>query len=150
MTRKQRRAVFLTVALGAATLATVLMLVALGDQALYFYSPSDAKARAVPAGQAINLGGLVVKGSVKRPGGTEVLFKVSDGKADVSVSYLRDLPDLFREGQGVVVTGAFREDGIFGASNVLAKHDENYMPPEVARALKEKGVWKDGEPTPSP
>ena len=150
MTRKQRRVAFLVVAMGAATLATVLMLIALGDQALYFYSPSDAKARAVPAGQAINLGGLVVKGSVKRPRGVEVQFKVSDGKADVTVSYTRDLPDLFREGQGVVMTGAFRIDGIFEASNVLAKHDENYMPPEVARALKEKGVWKEGEPLPSP
>lgn len=150
MTRKQRRIAFLTVAMGVATLATVLMLFALGDQALYFYSPSDAQAKAIPVGKPVNLGGLVVKGSVKRSGGVEVQFKVSDRKADVTVSYTRDLPDLFREGQGVVVTGSFREDGVFAASNVLAKHDENYMPPEVARALKDKGVWKEGEPLPSP
>jgi len=150
MTRRQRRFAFLAAATGAATLAAALVVAALGDRVLYFYSPSDAKARNVSVGQAINLGGLVQKGSVERPGGAEVRFKVTDGKDDVLVSYARDLPDLFREGQGVVVTGAFREDGTFAASNVLAKHDETYMPPEVARALKEKGVWKEGEPTPNP
>jgi len=150
MTRKQRRFAFLATALGIATLATTLVVFALGDRVLYFYSPSEAKARNVPAGQAINLGGLVLKGSVERPGGTTVRFKVTDGQAEVTVVYTRDLPDLFREGQGVVVTGTFGGDGVFAASYVLAKHDENYMPPEVARALKEKGVWKDGEPAPSP
>jgi cytochrome c-type biogenesis protein CcmE len=97
----------------------------------------------VPVGQTINLGGLVLKGSIERPGGLEVRFKVTDGQEEVPVTYARDLPDLFREGQGVVVTGAFRGDGLFDASNVLAKHDETYMPPEVARALKDKGVWRD-------
>jgi cytochrome c-type biogenesis protein CcmE len=148
MTRRQRRSVFLFAALGAVTLATALVVSALGDYKLYFYSPSEAKARNVPVGQPINLGGLVEKGSVQHPGGIEVRFKVTDGKENVAVTYTRDLPDLFREGQGVVVTGAFREDGVFAASNVLAKHDENYMPPEVARALKERGVWKEGAAPP--
>jgi cytochrome c-type biogenesis protein CcmE len=144
MTRRQRRVAFLVGALGAATLATVLLIAALGDQVLYFYSPSEAKARNVPVGQTVNLGGLVSAGSIERPGGLEVRFKVTDGDAEVPVTYDRDLPDLFREGQGVVVTGTFRHDGVFAASNVLAKHDEKYMPPEVARALKDKGVWNEG------
>jgi cytochrome c-type biogenesis protein CcmE len=148
MTRRQRRVAFLAGALGVATVAIVLLVTALGDNVLYFYSPSEAKARGVPAGRAINLGGLVEKGSVQRPGGLETRFKVTDGEATVTVKYMRDLPDLFREGQGVVVTGAFREDGGFDASSVLAKHDENYMPPEVARALKDKGVWKEGAKAP--
>lgn len=148
MTRRQRRVAFLSGALAVATLAVVLLVTALGDNVLYFYSPSEAKARGVPAGRTINLGGLVEQGSIERPGGLETRFKVTDGEAAVAVTYLRDLPDLFREGQGVVVTGAFRDDGGFEASNVLAKHDENYMPPEVARALKDKGVWKDGAEKP--
>ena len=148
MTRRQRRVAFLTGALGVATVAIVLLVTALGDNVLYFYSPSEAKARSVPVGRSINLGGLVEKGSIEHPGGVETRFKVTDGDATVAVTYTRDLPDLFREGQGVVVTGAFREDGGFDASNVLAKHEENYMPPEVARALKDKGVWKEGATKP--
>lgn len=148
MTRRQRRMVFLASCLGIVTLATVLVFAALGDRVLYFYSPADAKERKVAVGQTINLGGLVEKGSIERPGGVEVRFKITDGQEKVIVTYSKDLPDLFREGQGVVVTGAFRADGVFAASSVLAKHDENYMPPEVARSLKERGVWKDGEPPP--
>lgn len=148
MTRRQRRMVFLASCLGIVTLATVLVFAALGDRVLYFYSPADAKERKVAVGQTINLGGLVEKGSIERPGGVEVRFKITDGQEKVIVTYSKDLPDLFREGQGVVVTGAFRDDGVFAASSVLAKHDENYMPPEVARSLKERGVWKDGEPPP--
>lgn len=148
MTRRQRRMVFLASCLGIVTLATVLVFAALGDRVLYFYSPADAKERKVAVGQTINLGGLVEKGSIERPGGVEVRFKITDGQEKVIVTYSKDLPDLFREGQGVVVTGAFRDDGVFAASSVLAKHDENYMPPEVAKSLKERGVWKDGEPPP--
>jgi cytochrome c-type biogenesis protein CcmE len=148
MTRRQRRVAFLSGALGVATVAIVLLVTALGDNVLYFYSPSEAKARNVPVGRTINLGGLVEMGSVQRPGGLETRFNVTDTQATVTVKYTRELPDLFREGQGVIVTGAFREDGGFDASNVLAKHDENYMPPEVARALKDKGVWKDGAKKP--
>jgi cytochrome c-type biogenesis protein CcmE len=148
MTRRQRRSVFLFSSLGLVTLATVLVFTALGDRMTYFYSPSDAKARNVPIGQSINLGGLVLKGSIERPGGLEVRFKVTDKQENVTVTYSKDLPDLFREGQGVVVTGAFRQDGVFAASTVLAKHDEKYMPPEVARSLKDRGVWKEGEAAP--
>jgi len=148
MTRRQRRVAFLAGALGVATVAIVLLVTALGDNVLYFYSPSEAKARNVPVGRTINLGGLVEEGSVERTGGLETRFKVTDREATVAVKYAQELPDLFREGQGVIVTGAFREDGGFDASNVLAKHDENYMPPEVARALKDKGVWKDGAKKP--
>lgn len=144
MTRKQRRLVFLLGSLAIAALATTLVVYALGDATLFFYTPSEAKQKHVPAGQMLNLGGLVAAGSVKHGEGFDVQFKVTDGDAEVAVNYNKDLPDLFREGQGVVVTGAFAEDGSFRASNVLAKHDEKYMPPEVARALKDKGVWKEG------
>lgn len=146
MTRRQRRFAFLIASLGAATLATVLVVFALGDSVLYFYSPSEAKARNVEAGKVINLGGLVLAGSIQRPGGVEVRFKVTDNAEEVAVTYSNDLPDLFREGQGVVMTGAFRADGVFAADKVLAKHDENYMPPEVARSLKDRGLWKNGAP----
>lgn len=145
MTRRQRRLVFLFSGLGLAALATVLVIMALGDRTLFFYSPTEAIARAVPVGQKFNLGGLVAAGSIEKPGGAQVNFKVTDGESETPVTYHGDLPDLFREGQGVVVTGAFRDDGIFEASSVLAKHDEKYMPPEVERALKERGVWREGQ-----
>lgn len=148
MTRKQRRLVFLLGSLSVATVAVTLVIYALGDATLFFYSPSEARERKVAAGQMINLGGLVAENSVRHGQGFDVQFKVTDGDAEVLVSYDKDLPDLFREGQGVVVTGAFTPTGDFRASIVLAKHDENYMPPEVARALKDKGVWKDGQKVP--
>lgn len=146
MTRKQRRIAFLAGSLGAAAFAVLLIIVALGDNVLYFYTPSDAKARNVEKGKVINLGGLVEKGSIKHPGGVEVHFKVTDTAEAVLVTYSKDLPTLFREGQGVIVTGAFRDDGVFAAETVLAKHDENYMPPEVERALKDKGLWQHAKP----
>lgn len=98
MTRRQRRTAFLVGALGVAAFAVVLLVTALGDNVLYFYSPSEAKARAVPPGRTINLGGLVEKGSIEKPGGLETRFKVTDGEAVVPVVYRQDLPDLFREG----------------------------------------------------
>ena len=130
--------------LGVLAVAVTLVFVALGDRVLFFYSPSEAKEKSVAAGELINLGGLVAKGSVAHPGGAEVTFKVTDGQAETLVTYSGDLPDLFREGQGVVITGAFRADGVFAAEKVLAKHDEKYMPPEVARSLKERGLWQEG------
>ena len=148
MTRKQRRFAFLAGAMSVAVVAVTLVVYALGDATLFFYTPSEARTRAVEPGRLFNLGGLVAKGSIRHGEGFDVEFKVTDGDADITVSYDKDLPDLFREGQGVVVTGAFTADGGFRASNVLAKHDENYMPPEVARALKEKGVWKEGQSKP--
>lgn len=134
--------------MGVVALATTLVVYALGDATLFFYTPSDARERHVPTGHMINLGGLVATGSVKHLEGFDVQFKVTDLKTDVVVTYDKDLPDLFREGQGVVVTGSFTPDGGFAASNVLAKHDEKYMPPEVARALKDQGVWKEGQNAP--
>lgn len=148
MTRRQKRFAFLAGAMGAAAVAVLLVIFALGDNVLYFYTPSDAKARKIEIGKQINLGGLVAKGSIEHPGGVEVRFKVTDTAELVLVTYSNDLPTLFREGQGVIVTGAFRDDGLFAATKVMAKHDENYMPPEVARALKAKGLWKHGEPPP--
>lgn len=149
MTRKQRRLAFLAGSMSVAVVAVTLVVYALGDATLFFYTPSEAKARNVEVGRMVNLGGLVAAGSIRHGEGFDVEFKVTDGDAEVLVSYDKDLPDLFREGQGVVVTGAFTPAGGFRASNVLAKHDENYMPPEVARALKEKGVWKDGKLVPA-
>jgi len=145
MTRRQRRTAFLLSGLGVLALAVTLVFVALGDRVLFFYSPAEAKEKGVAVGETINLGGLVAKGSIERPGGTQVNFKVTDGQAETTVTYHGDLPDLFREEQGVIVTGAFREDGVFAAEKVLAKHDEKYMPPEVARSLKERGLWQEGE-----
>lgn len=134
--------------MSVAVVAVTLVIYALGDATLFFYTPSEAKARNVEAGRMLNLGGLVAAGSIRHGEGFDVEFKVTDGDADVLVTYDKDLPDLFREGQGVVVTGAFTPAGAFKASNVMAKHDENYMPPEVARALKDKGVWKEGQQAP--
>lgn len=134
--------------MSVAAVAVTLVIYALGDATLFFYTPSEAKARNVEAGRMLNLGGLVAAGSIRHGEGFDVEFKVTDGDADVLVTYDKDLPDLFREGQGVVVTGAFTPAGAFKASNVMAKHDENYMPPEVARALKDKGVWKEGQQAP--
>jgi len=145
MTRRQRRLAFLVSGLGVLALAVTLVLVALGDRVLFFYSPSEAREHNVAVGQTINLGGLVAKGSVAHPGGAEVTFKVTDGQSDATVTYSGDLPDLFREEQGVVITGAFRADGVFAADTVLAKHDEKYMPPEVERSLKARGLWREGQ-----
>jgi cytochrome c-type biogenesis protein CcmE len=135
--------------LGAIGIAVVLVLFALSDSVTFFYSPSDLKEKYVAANQRINLGGLVEKGSVDKSEAGVVKFVVTDGQNRMSVRYQGVLPDLFREGQGVVATGRIQE-GAFAASAVLAKHDENYMPPEVAKALKERGVWKHGDPAPHP
>jgi cytochrome c-type biogenesis protein CcmE len=121
-----------------------LVVDALKDNVLYFYSPSDLQAKHVPAGVAFRIGGLVQKGSLKRGPGAEVHFLVTDGRAVVPVEFSGILPDLFREGQGVVAAGALDPGGTFSASEVLAKHDERYMPPEVVDALKRAGRWKEG------
>ena len=115
---------------------------ALGNSVSFFYSPVQARQAHVPVGRTIELGGLVAKGSVaKHPDGS-ITFVVADHAANDRVIYRGDLPDLFREGQGVVTKGAFRSDGAFQASEVLAKHDERYMPREVTRALKASGEWR--------
>lgn len=140
-TRKQKRlAVIAGLALVLA-LATTLVLTALRDQIVFFYSPSDVVERAVPAGQSIRLGGLVKEGSWTRSG-QDNSFTISDGSGEIVARYTGILPDLFREGQGVVAEGAMEPDGSFTATNVLAKHDENYIPKEVAEALKARGEWR--------
>ena len=116
---------------------TTLLLNAFNDNLVFFFSPSDVAAAKAPKDRTFRIGGVVEQGSVKRDG-IMVSFRVTDTAHTVNVSYQGILPDLFREGQGVVANGKLGTDGVFRASEVLAKHDENYMPPEVARAIKEK------------
>ncbi len=140
MTRKQRRATFIAAAVAILGVALALVLVALRDTITYFRTPSEIVAKPLPDGLRFRLGGLVAEGSVKRGAGAEVEFGVTDTLHAIVVVYRGILPDLFREGQGVVTEGRLEADGRFRADSVLAKHDETYMPPEVAKALKEKGV----------
>ena len=142
MTRKQRRSVLIGVSLAVLGLAVGLVMFALEDSIVFFYSPSDVAEKRIKPGQRIRLGGLVKEGSVKRGEKTTVQFTVTDTAKTISVMYTGVLPDLFREGQGVVTEGKLGSDGVFIADSVLAKHDENYMPPEVAEALKKQGVWQ--------
>lgn len=122
--------------------AVGLSLFALQDTVSYFYTPAQAQAAEVPAGRTVRLGGLVETGSVRKHADGRVEFVVGDGAASSRVSFQGDLPDLFREGQGIVALGAFDKAGRFEARQVLAKHDETYMPREVADALKESGEWR--------
>jgi len=148
MTRKQRRLTLIGTAGAVLAVAVGLVLYALSDRIVFFNSPSDIHANMPAPGQRIRLGGLVTEGSViKGPDGS-VRFAVTDGAETVQVTYNGILPDLFREGQGVVTEGALESDGVFAADTVLAKHDENYMPKEVADALKKQGVWRHAEDPP--
>jgi cytochrome c-type biogenesis protein CcmE len=142
MTRKQRRAALIATGVGILALATLLVLFALRDTIVFFHAPSDVFEKKIAAGERFRLGGLVVQGSLKRGRGTAVEFAVTDLLKTITVSYQGVLPDLFREGQGVVAEGQLDGGGRFLADTVLAKHDETYMPPEVAKALKDKGVWQ--------
>ncbi|MDE2351621.1 MAG: cytochrome c maturation protein CcmE [Alphaproteobacteria bacterium] len=145
MTPKKRRRLAFAVAIVVATAgAATLVLGALKQNILYFYSPSDVLAQHVAPGVAFRIGGLVEKGSVSHGKGADVRFTVTDGKHQVPVDYDGVLPDLFREGQGIVAIGKLDPRGTFEASEVLAKHDEKYMPPEVVDALKRSGHWKEG------
>ncbi len=147
MTRKRRRLVLIAAGMLALSAAVALVLIAFEDNLVFFYSPSDLLAEKVPEGRALRLGGLVEDDSVKRlADGLTVEFRVTDLANTVPVTYRGILPDLFREGQGVIAEGRFGSDGVFVADEVLAKHDENYMPPEVADALKEAGEWKGYTP----
>ncbi|HEX3180687.1 MAG TPA: cytochrome c maturation protein CcmE [Beijerinckiaceae bacterium] len=147
MTRRARRLTIIGSALGVLALAVGLVLFALRDNIVFFYSPAEIEARHVAPGTRLRIGGLVEQGSFKREQGRSVAFVVTDGKGNLPVTYTGLLPDLFREGQGVVVEGALDQSGTFRADNVLAKHDERYMPREVADALKKQGVWQGGSPT---
>jgi cytochrome c-type biogenesis protein CcmE len=142
--RKQQRLILVIVALVLLGGASGLVLFALSDSVAFFVTPSDIAAGKVDADRRFRLGGLVVDGSVERAGGT-VRFRLTDRASEVPVRYRGILPDLFREGQGIVAQGVLGADGVFTASEVLAKHDENYMPPEVAEALKQAGVWREGQ-----
>jgi cytochrome c-type biogenesis protein CcmE len=122
--------------------AVGLVLFAMRDSIVFFYSPSEVAEMRIAPGQRFRLGGLVEAGSVVRGEGTSVRFVITDQAKTLPVTYVGVLPDLFREGQGVVAEGVLEPDGVFHADNVLAKHDENYMPPEVAKKLKAQGVWR--------
>jgi cytochrome c-type biogenesis protein CcmE len=143
MTRKQRRLVLIGSGIGVLAVAVALMLNALRDSIVFFNSPTDIVEKHVGPGTRIRLGGLVKNGSVVRSDNLSVRFEVTDGKTGIPVSYQGALPDLFREGQGVVAEGALDPGGTFKADSILAKHDETYMPKEVADALKRSGHWKD-------
>ncbi len=137
MNKRSRRKVLIIAVVFGVALAAVLGLTAFEENLLYFYSPTQVKAGEAPKAHSFRVGGLVVTGSVKRePDSLKIVFDVTDNKEVMSVEYTGILPDLFREGQGIVAMGNFQADGRFVAQEVLAKHDENYMPPEVAAALK--------------
>ncbi|WP_169566235.1 cytochrome c maturation protein CcmE [Sneathiella limimaris] len=144
MTRKKRRLYIVLSGLAVLGVAAALVLSSFEDSLVFFHSPSDLVEKPVPAGRTFRLGGLVEEGSYVKDG-VEIRFKVTDMAESVEVHYRGLVPDLFREGQGVVTEGQMDENGVFRATNVLAKHDENYMPPEVAESLKERGQWKEKE-----
>ena len=146
--KARRRLMVLSVAAPVVAAAVGLSLYAMGDAAVFFYSPSQAKEKQVPAGQTIRIGGLVEAGSVAHRSDGAVVFTVADHTSAAPVVFRGDLPDLFREGQGVVAQGAFDAKGVFEAKEVLAKHDEKYMPKEVADALKKSGEWRESKPLP--
>ncbi len=145
MTRKQTRLTIILVSLALVAAAAGLILYAIRDTIVFFFTPSEVTEKHIAPGTRIRLGGLVEKGSLLKTNGTEVSFTVTDGSGIMKVRYNGQLPDLFREGQGVVAEGAQGTDGVFVADTVLAKHDENYMPKDVADKLKEKGVWQEGK-----
>jgi len=153
MTRKRRRLwILLACGLGLGS-ATALVLSAFRDNLVFFLAPSDVATKAPVVGRSFRLGGLVEQGSVQRTtddGHPAAKFHVTDGKASVEVSYQGVLPDLFREGQGIVALGTLNADGTFRASEVLAKHDETYMPQEVVEALKKSGRWNPDSGPPPP
>lgn len=145
MTRKQKRLSVVMFGLALLGIAVALVLSAFEENLVFFFSPTDLKEQQVAPDRRLRVGGLVEEDSIsKDQGGTTVTFRITDGAAVVPVSFTGILPDLFREGQGVVVEGKY--DGKkFTATEVLAKHDENYMPPEVAEALKKSGHWQEEE-----
>ena len=145
MTRKQRRLVLIGSSLGVLALAAALVLSALKDSIVFFNSPTDLVEKHIAPGTRIRLGGLVKPGTMQRGEKLAVSFEVTDGNRAIAVNYQGILPDLFREGQGVIAEGIIEAGGTFKADSVLAKHDEKYMPKEVADALKKQGHWKEGD-----
>jgi cytochrome c-type biogenesis protein CcmE len=143
-TRKQKRAALILAGVAVLGIAAGLVLYALSDAIVFFYTPSELSQKNVAPGQRFRLGGLVENGSLMKGEGMTVKFVVTDKIKAIAVDYKGQLPDLFREGQGVVAEGSLDGSGRFVADTVLAKHDETYMPKDVADRLKEKGVWKEG------
>ena len=136
MRARKQRMIFVAVLLAGVSVAAGLVFMALGGNMLYFFSPTQVKAGEAPQNQELRVGGMVVDGSVRHGDDLAVSFDLTDNASVITVSYKGTLPDLFREGQGIVATGKLTRPGHIQASQVLAKHDENYMPPEVAEALK--------------
>jgi cytochrome c-type biogenesis protein CcmE len=141
--KKKRRLAFVAALLAAGGVVAGVVVYGLGQNTMYFRSPSDVAAKMVHPGVAFRLGGLVEQGSLKHGAGAEVRFKVTDGKNTIPADFSGVLPALFREGQGVIASGSMNGSGTFIATEVLAKHDEKYMPPEVVDALKRSGRWKE-------
>lgn len=147
MTRQQRRLTLIGSALGVLALALGLVLYAMRDTIVFFYTPATVAEKSIQPGARFRLGGLVREGSVERGAGQQIAFDIADAQRSLRVQYKGLLPDLFREGQGVVAEGMLDAGGVFKADTVLAKHDETYMPREVADALKKQGHWQ-GEQKP--
>jgi cytochrome c-type biogenesis protein CcmE len=148
MTRKQRRLTLIAVAGVVLSIALGLVLYAMRDTIVFFHAPADVQANNVQPGTRFRLGGLVREGSIHRGADQVVTFDVTDTQATITVRYHGQLPDLFREGQGVVTDGKLDASGLFVADTVLAKHDETYMPREVADALRRQGHWQGEEKAP--
>ena len=145
MKRKTRRLYIVLAGLACLGAAAALVLTAFEDNIVFFYSPTDVVTKKLPQDRRVRIGGLVeTKSVVKADDGVTIRFRVTDTANTIQVAYRGILPDLFREGQGVVAEGKIGTDGVFRADEVLAKHDENYMPPEVAEAIKKSGQWKGG------
>jgi cytochrome c-type biogenesis protein CcmE len=145
MTRKQRRLALIGSSLGVLAIAAALVLGALRDSIVFFNSPTDVAEKGIRPGTRMRIGGLVKPGSLQRGNNLQVSFAVTDGKTDIVVRYQGIVPDLFREGQGVVAEGRLESAQVLAADTVLAKHDERYMPREVVDALKKSGRWQEGE-----
>ena len=146
MKRKHKRLTFVLIALLLLSSAAALILTAFEDNIVFFYSPTELKVKNPNQNQRLRIGGLVKIGSIKRPAGSSITFSITDTAKTVQVRYKGILPDLFREGQGIVAEGRWTGE-VFQADEVLAKHDENYMPPEVADAIKKSGNWKPTGPS---
>lgn len=145
MTRKQRRLTLIGASIGVLAIAAALVLSALRESIVFFNSPTDVVEKHLAPGTRMRVGGLVKPGTVERGANLQISFSVTDGKTDVPVRYQGIVPDLFREGQGVIAEGKLEPDGKLTADTVLAKHDERYMPREVVDALKKSGHWQEGE-----
>jgi cytochrome c-type biogenesis protein CcmE len=150
LTRRGRRLSLIAAALAVVGAAAGLALYALSDSIVFFYSPSEVVQKALRPGARLRVGGLVKSGSLVKSAGETVAFAVTDGASDLRVSYQGLLPDLFREGQGVVAEGVLEAPGQMRAETILAKHDERYMPREVVEALKKEGRWQEGEDVAKP